>query len=198
MDQDVDLAPGERLLWEGRPDPDRHFTLADAFLVPFYALFLGFSIFWTAMALRGSAPYFFPIFGSLFIVIGLYACFGRFVVKWFSKLRTRYVVTDRRAIIRSPWSTREVRLSSAHVETKTTGKGRHVTVIFSNPTLPPRVGFSFGRTWSQEQLRNTGMDLFAGGLTPAFYDVADVDGLRRALEPALGLSAPQTPRPYGS
>src|SRR5690349_11734674 len=91
------LRPGEHLLWSGRPDPKRLFTRSDAFLIPFGVFFLGFSIFWTVTASRtASSPAW--LFGTVFIAVGVYYLFGRFVVKRRRQLRSTYAVTDDRAL----------------------------------------------------------------------------------------------------
>ena len=46
-----DLAPGERLLWAGRPRGGIKFTGTDAYRVPIGFLFTGFSIFFEIIAI---------------------------------------------------------------------------------------------------------------------------------------------------
>jgi hypothetical protein len=45
------------------------------------------------------APSFFDLWGAMFICIGLYFVFGRFVVDAFIRRGMRYAVTDRRVLI---------------------------------------------------------------------------------------------------
>lgn len=195
----IPLAVGESLLWQGNPDPRKIFMPSDAFLVPFYALFLGVTVVVVLVTATSAPPTFVLVFMSVFIVVGVYATVGRFLVKTFRKTRTTYAVTDRRAIIRTPWSTREARLSTAGIELVTSGSGRHLTVIFSDPTLGERGGSLLSQNWANEQFRNSGLEMFRGGHSPAFYDVADVAGLRAALEPALRRPEPYLgPPPYGT
>jgi hypothetical protein len=79
------------------------------------------------------------------------------------------------------------------------GNGRHLTAIFTDPTVGRRGGTFLSQRWANEQFRNSGMEMFGGWHSPAFYDVADVDGLRTALEPFLGqLQQYQGPPPYGT
>ncbi len=75
------LLADEHLLWYGRPDPAKHFTGSDVFLVPFSLMWGGFAIFWMGAALVGGAPVPFALFGLPFVVVGLYFIFGRFLVK---------------------------------------------------------------------------------------------------------------------
>jgi hypothetical protein len=196
----VPLLPGERLIWRGQPDLGKFFMPADAFLVPFHLLFLAVAIFIGFAATRSGTPPFMAAFMLVFVVLGTYLAVGRFFVKAFRKSRTTYAVTDQRAIIHTPWSIREVRLGAAGIELATTGSGRHLTVIFSDPTRGRRGGSLFSQAWANEQYRNSGMEIFgAGGVSPAFYDVADVDGLRAALEPVLSRPLPNSgPPPYGT
>jgi hypothetical protein len=195
----IPLLSGERLLWQGAPDPRKLFMPADVFLVPFYGFFLAFSATFTVVAISTEAPIFFIVFVSIFLAVGVYATVGRFLVKTFRKIRTTYAVTDRRAVIRTPWSTREVRLSTAGIELITSGSGRHLTAIFFDPTLGQRGGSLLSQRWANEQFRTSGMEMFNGGHSPAFYDVADVDGLRAALEPSIRQAEPYLgPPPYGT
>jgi hypothetical protein len=54
--------------------------------------------------------------------------------------------------------------------------------------------------WANEQFRNLGMEMLTGSHhSPAFNYVADVDGLRAALEPFLTQTQRyQGPPPYGT
>ena len=90
------LASGERSEWIGRPDPAKHFTPADRFLIPFSLLWGGFAIFWLVGA--SSSGGLFGLFGVPFVAIGLYFIFGRFIYKANRKRRTVYAVTDRRVL----------------------------------------------------------------------------------------------------
>jgi len=106
------LLPGEKVLWEGRPKPGLLFTGRDLFLVPFSVMWCGFAVFWTigaSSALGGlpsqaPAPFsFFPLFGLIFVCVGLYFVGGRFLVDAWLRDRTRYALTDQRAlIVRAP------------------------------------------------------------------------------------------------
>jgi hypothetical protein len=107
------LLPGERLVWEGRPQQGLLFTGSDLLMVPFSLLWCGFAIFWTVMAggavwaggpaTQGSPVDIFPLFGLLFVGVGLYFVGGRFAVDAWLRDRTRYALTDRRVlIVRAP------------------------------------------------------------------------------------------------
>ncbi|HXU99191.1 MAG TPA: hypothetical protein VG166_01680 [Caulobacteraceae bacterium] len=106
MDQDAfrdRLLPGERLVWSGRPGQGIVFTGRDLFLVPFSILWCGFAVFWTVMASGDHAPQFFPLFGLLFVCVGLYFVAGRFVFDAWVRRGMSYALTDRRILIlRSP------------------------------------------------------------------------------------------------
>jgi Domain of unknown function (DUF1707) len=99
------LLDGERLLWVGQPDPRKHFTRADRFLIPFSVLWGGFALSWESVALfatsdKGShAPISFPVIGFLFTVLGIYFMVGRFFYKAYTKKRTTYAITDRRVLV---------------------------------------------------------------------------------------------------
>lgn len=78
--------PDERPLWVGQPDPSKHFSSADRFLVPFSLLWASFAVFWEVSAIfvqpsGESTRLFFPLFGLFFVVMGLYFVFGRFITR---------------------------------------------------------------------------------------------------------------------
>ena len=99
------LLPGERIVWSGRPAGGVIFTRRDIFLIPFSLLWCGFAILWTGLA-AGAAVFShradvagFPLFGLIFVAIGLYFVAGRFAVDALLRKQVRYALTDRRALI---------------------------------------------------------------------------------------------------
>lgn len=95
------LSPGEHVVWIGQPDPRRHLSPADKFLLPL-------TILWVAFALMGiigsaSSAHIHSRGGAIFTAvwfgaIGLYIGVVRFVVKARRKRRTLYAITDRRVL----------------------------------------------------------------------------------------------------
>lgn len=181
MQPDPRLHEGEEILWQGTPDVSAWWTRVDLFFVPLTVLWLGFAVFWTvsaASSIRG--PHFMWIFGLVFVAIGVYMAIGRFFVKAARKRRTRYFLTNRRAIVVDPSGTHHVGLTAAAIVSSIHRNGKHVDVTFgaeegtASTTSAARV---------QRMYANTGMDFLVGGsgLPFAFYDVADVTGLEDAL-----------------
>ena len=172
------LSSGERIEWVGRPDPAKHFTRGDVFLVPFSIMWGGFSIFWEASVIAGGAGPFFAAWGIPFVVIGLYFIFGRFIYKARRKRRTIYAVTSRRVM--------------------TIVRGRHdqsvdATYLHSVPNISTsavsngRGSVEFGLSspmtgWYE----NSGMELFARGQMASsgvsFYDIEDPRGVADLVE----------------
>jgi hypothetical protein len=94
-----ELKDGEQLLWAGRPRQGIVFQASDFFVIPFSLLWGGFAILWQTMAILLGAPLLFVLFGTPFVLIGLYMIVGRF---WFDAKRrsqTWYGVTNERVII---------------------------------------------------------------------------------------------------
>lgn len=168
----ADLLPGEHLLWEGHPDPRLLFTPADAFIVPFSILWCGFAIFWVVGASR-TAGLGFASFGLLFVLVGLYLVFGRFIYKTNRKRRTAYAISDRRVIV----ATGSNSISQMPVRDQPTTVRRrkeHVSVVIGTA---PRL--------QQSAYANTGLDFWsrdAGNV--GLWDVADGDNLLKALRSA--------------
>ncbi|MFK7945070.1 MAG: aspartate carbamoyltransferase catalytic subunit [Paracoccaceae bacterium] len=97
----------EKVIWEGAPSSGLKFRAADLVQSFFGLFFLGFSIFWVVMASRitsGSSGHegialFFPLFGLPFVAVGAYLVFGRFFWKSYLRSKTRYALTEKRAIV---------------------------------------------------------------------------------------------------
>ncbi len=168
------LLVDEQLLWAGRPDPAKHFTQADLFLVPFSLLWGGFAIFWMGEALAAGAPLPFALFGLPFVVVGLYFIFGRFVVKARRKRHTAYGLTDRRAIVATgSRAMSETSVERQPIDQRRSRDGKHLDVVFGRPAS----GWFAGPNHA-----NTGMEMFGqGSHALGFYDVSDVAGLEGAL-----------------
>ncbi len=92
------LTNGERLIWAGRPRQGIFLQPQDAVMIPFSFAWGGFAIFWTYTAWRSGAPFFFVLWGTPFVAIGLYMMFGRFLADAKARTKTFYAVTDQRIL----------------------------------------------------------------------------------------------------
>lgn len=89
----------ERLLWTGQPKRGFIFKNYDLFLVVFGVFWLAFSCFWTFQVSKlAGAP---GLFGTPFILVGLYLVFGRFIFDISRRKNTLYGLTEKRIIIKS-------------------------------------------------------------------------------------------------
>src|SRR4051812_13653646 len=173
------LRPGERLLWTGRPDPAGLFGPKDIYLIPFSLLWGGFAIFWEAAAITSDGDPLFALWGIPFVCIGLFMIAGRFFYKRRRKEKTVYGLTEERALVAvgdSTLSDSPTKYVPASI--RRARDGRHVSVTFGGSGGP-------GRYYA-----NTGMDFFdwRGSGDVAFFDVADVEGMLRALDRARARS----------
>lgn len=168
------LLPDEHLLWAGRPDPAKHFTGSDVFLIPFSLLWGGFAVFWMGAALVAGAPVPFALFGLPFVIMGLYFIAGRFFVKARRKRQTAYGLTERRALVAvGTGSLTEAPVERQPIEQRRSRDGQHLSVLFGRPAT----GWLSGPSYA-----NTGMEFFGQGSHPVgFHDVKDVAGLEAAL-----------------
>jgi len=99
--REITLGRTEKALWTGAPKQGLVLRPADAFMIPFSALWAGgvLTIFTSAHAAR--APGVFAFFPLLFGVAAIYITVGRFVVDIWTRARTTYAVTSERVIIQS-------------------------------------------------------------------------------------------------
>ncbi len=99
------LDPGETLVWHGRPDKDR-FVRKQYGRCFFAGVFVGLSLIWAwASFQRGTTV-------SFFVAL-LFAAAGAMVVvaktrEIMAARKTRYLVTDRRAVIAVSWKTPDI------------------------------------------------------------------------------------------
>lgn len=107
------LDPGERLLWAGAPATGIRVTPRGIATSVGSLFLLGFALLWTAGAGWGlwsgqwrqaegfmlAFLIFFPLFGLPFIAAGLYGVIGHYFFDARTRARTRYALTDRRALI---------------------------------------------------------------------------------------------------
>lgn len=93
------LAPGERVLWTGRPAQGIAFQVYDLFLVPFSFVWAGLAL--TAFFAQPVKPVPFPFWAVkwLFVVVALYITVGRFAIDWWIRAHVIYAVTDNRVMI---------------------------------------------------------------------------------------------------
>lgn len=94
-----ELAPGERLLWSGRPAQGLRLRASDVIVIPFSLMWGGFACFWEATVLVNDAPLIFKLWGIPFVLVGLYITIGRFFYESWVRSRTMYGLTDRRALL---------------------------------------------------------------------------------------------------
>ena len=104
-----ELSSGESLRWAGRPKQGLTFRGSDALMIPFSLLWGGGAIFWEFGVYTAGAPDFFLLVGGVFVVVGLYLIFGRFIVDSLMRKSTYYGVTDDRVLILAEFPVRKIR-----------------------------------------------------------------------------------------
>lgn len=92
------LDPGERMLWTGRPIQGWTLSKIDIFLIPFSAIWALGALGGVAAALAEAPLASLPVL-LLFLAIAFYIMVGRFMQDARRRARTRYAITDRRALI---------------------------------------------------------------------------------------------------
>lgn len=98
----IDLAPGERIIWQGQPTQGFRLAPQDAFAVPFAAFWLFMVTMMFVLAFTGEMKEVDPlayVIMPVFLMVGLYMLFGRFLVDRAARCRTHYYLTTQRAVI---------------------------------------------------------------------------------------------------
>ena len=163
-DVQIELKPHleseEKLLWTGQPKKGIIFQTADIFLIPFSIVWFAFAIFWTIGTTSAGAPFFFTIFGLLFVFIGLIFVFGRFIIDAIKREHTYYGITQNRIIIKSGVFNKNIKsinirtLSDIELNERNNGMG---TISFG-----PKNPFYFwgeGMTWWPGMKSNPSLQL---------------------------------------
>jgi hypothetical protein len=129
-----ELLSDEIILWADMPNPKIIFHSDDWAIIPFAAMWLGFSIFWEADALgltsgnpSRHADLFAVLWGIPFFLFGNYIFWIRFVWDAWAKRRTYYAITNRRVVLlQRAWTKRIASLflrevPSIEIEGRSTG-----------------------------------------------------------------------------
>ena len=129
------LQQNESLQWTGRPPGGLLFRKSDVFMIPFSFLWGGFAIFWEYSAYTSGAPSFFLLFGSAFVLVGLYIIIGRFFFDMLKRGNTIYGLTNERALILSGVFGQSMKslnlksISEVSIQLKSDGRG---TIVFGS------------------------------------------------------------------
>ncbi len=99
------LHENEHLLWQGRPAGGLSFDKTALLQSGFGLFFLLFALVWISMATTATGISFFSLLGVPFVLVGAYACFGHLFWDAYKRKRTRYALTNERALIaKQTWS----------------------------------------------------------------------------------------------
>lgn len=97
------LEPGERLLWQGRPDGALSFAGFEVGSAVFGVAMMGFALFFIRQGMdalaEGPTGIVFPLGGLVFLALGANMAGGRHFVEAWKRRHTWYSLTTRRAFI---------------------------------------------------------------------------------------------------
>src|SRR3954470_12796021 len=127
---EIDLLPGERVLWAGEPVQRPLYVAADGVIAP-AGLILAVAALWFLLAKQPSGG---TMAGAvIMLVIGVYGAVGRSAVRYLALGRTTYAVTDSRIIARSGLFRQKERaseLAGLSAPALKTGPSRTGTIAF--------------------------------------------------------------------
>jgi hypothetical protein len=137
---EIDLLPGERVLWAGEPVQRPLYVAADGVVAP-AGLVLAAAALWFLLAKQ---PAGLAMAGAVVVlVIGLHGAAGRSVVRYLALGRTTYAVTDSRIIARSGLFRQKERsseLAGLSAPVLKPGQSRTGTLSFAEPGTVTLVG----------------------------------------------------------
>lgn len=93
------LEPGEELRWQGKPRQGLMFRRHDRYLIPFFVLWTSGIAIIGFPGTRADIPFPFFAIPVVMLAFGLYMLFGRFLWDMAVRFRTRYALTNRRALV---------------------------------------------------------------------------------------------------
>jgi len=126
------LDPGERIVWQGRPEPGFHFPVEKAFVAIFGMVFAGFALFWMVMASRAGGLFW--SFGLIHFSVGVWIIISSIFGDTIRLRRTWYTLTDHRAFIATdmPFKGRQLQSYPITPDTRLDYRaGPPDTIIFS-------------------------------------------------------------------
>jgi hypothetical protein len=162
-----EIPPGERMLWEGKPERLRGFLRTMDVVLLVFVLFLGFS-FASAIAASGSRAGSTPLLFYFPIIFFSFFLFGPRILSVFRESSgARYAVTDRRILLRTRRRLVELDLATL-------------------PYLELEQSWLAGPTiyFGQRQMYEGWGGFYGGSPAPAFRGLADADGVYRILSDA--------------
>lgn len=132
------LDPGERVLWQGRPDGELRADLSDLRRTVFGAVFALAGLAWTVAVLRQGVPnglmaLVMPLAGLAFAALGLNLATGGIPFGVLRRRATSYTLTDRRAIVATEW------LGRRRMQSFPLGPDTHATL---DDGPPPAIWFA--------------------------------------------------------
>lgn len=137
---EIEISPGERVLWAGEPVQRPLFVAADGVIAP-AGLVLTAAALWFLLTRQPSGLTMAAAVVAL--VLGLYAAIGRSAVRYLALGRTTYAVTDSRIIARSGLFRQKERsseLASLPAPVLKPGPSRTGTLSFGGPGTVTLIG----------------------------------------------------------
>lgn len=138
------LDPGERIVWQGRPDQGFHVDAGEIPAALFALLFSGFAVFWmTKVATAGGA---FWMFGLIHFSVGIGIFWKSLFGPTRRRRRTWYTLTDRRAFIATKSARNGKELKSYPITANTRlamRDGRPATIHFARERRQGSKGRSY-------------------------------------------------------
>ena len=175
----TEVSSKEKLLWSGKPQLGPRLTARDLFIIPFSllwcipvsAMFIG-----DGRALTQNAPFPFMLFPAIFLIVGIYLMFGRFLHDAWRRSRIVYGLTDKRAIIITGSKIKSLPITSAtEVQFKPHRKGRSSIQFGASGSI-------FSMNHSQQ------MGIWTGApFAPTFEGIEGGDKVYKQIKDIMGL-----------
>ncbi len=95
------LEDKENIIWTDKPKTGIVFRSEDIIMIPFSILWVINAIYFFTSAYSLSAPFFFLLSSFIFVIIGVFSVFARFIIDVLQRDNTLYAITNERIMILS-------------------------------------------------------------------------------------------------
>lgn len=173
----AELSRGEKLLWAGQPKQGFIFRKIDRFLIPFILVWLSFPILMLAVGeenVENNSGLPFLAVPIIFMLVGAYMLFGRFIQDIWRRKKVYYALTDKRVFLVRKSGIKSIPIENIETNFLNHGKG-FASIEFGS--VPSGIDAYFSSSFSS----------FTGvSAVPSFEYIGDGENVYRQIKELRG------------